>query len=280
MFQTALLPVSLHEPVSLVQSLVRFLRNFDTRSVVLVHIVSSGLENTTRARKRLQKLADTLRGEEMDANTIIRSGSPALEVSRTALDRQASFIAIPWQKKDFLQRTLLGSTSEDIVRLSDVPVFIYKEQRQGETNGQLQRVLYSTTFNAWHSQILPYLQYEGLQAKTLYLLHVGKKAPDPDAEEKRRKFVFGELERLKEKCESCFDQVKFLSVVGNPRWGIPRAAKQVGANLIVMGRQEEAPAFEKALGSSAEAATHKSLCSLLIVPIQPAERLGEKSEQL
>jgi nucleotide-binding universal stress UspA family protein len=275
-FETVLLPISLRNPISGVLSLVRFLRNFGTQSVTLVHVASSGLESAGHARRRVEEVGGTVEAEGFETEVVLRHGSPALEICRVAQERDLSFIGIPWRKKDFLKRTLLGSVSEDIVRLADVPVFIYKQEGHPETPARMKSIVYATTFNPWHDHILPYLRSQGVAAETLYVLHVGRQAPDPEAETKRRQFVFDKLNRVKQACADCFDEVKIVSKVGNPRWQISGAAREVGAELIVLGKREEGPPWAKVTGSNAEATVHRSECSLLIVPAYDIEHKQDR----
>lgn len=266
MFQSALIPVNLREPVWLIKSLTNFLCNFDTKRILLVHVVSSGLESAHRAQKHLEHLAEEVVSDRYETSIVIRSGSPALEICRVAEERSAHFIAMPWQRKSFLQRTLLGSTSQDVVRLADLPVFIYKHGGHSTANGRLKSILYATTFNPLHDRIIPYLRYEGLTAQSLYLLHVGMRAPDPEAERRRLQFIYTRLEQFRDACADAFDAIVSVTLTGNPRNEIVRAANEHGVELIVLGKQEQERGLEKALGSNAEATVHKSRCSILIIP--------------
>lgn len=266
MFETVLLPLNFHEPMWRLRSLVRFLRNFGTRRILLVHVVSSGLEAGGRVRGRLDKVREGLGADSFEIECIVRSGSPALEVVRTASERDAQFVSIPWKKKDFLQRTLLGSVTEDVVRLSDLPVFVYKTWADDGPPDSLANILYATTFDPTHERIIDYLRYEHLNARTLHVLNVGERAPDPEAERKRREGVFAELKRFKSQCGGCFDTVKSITTVGTPKREILRAARRVGANLIVMGKHGAGKPLENLLGSTAETLTHRAKCSVFIVP--------------
>lgn len=266
MFKTALLPVSFREPEWLIHSLGQYLRNFGTQRIVLVHVVASGLQNERRSRERLEKTSRALSAESYEISCLVRTGSPALEICTVARQEAVNFICIPWKRKDFLQRTLLGSTTEDLVRLANLPVFVYKFRAESGSPNELDDILYATSFDPSHERIIEYLRSDKLKAGTLHVLHAGSRAPDPDAERKRLDDVVNEFTDFKKQCERCFDDIELITAVGNPKREILRAARQVDAELIVLGKHGEAKALDKLLGSTAETVTHKSRCSVLIVP--------------
>jgi len=265
-FETALLPLHLQESAQRVDALVRMLRSFGTARIVLLHVVSSGLGNVRHARSRLEAARQRMASEWYETDWVVRSGSPALEITRAADEREAQVIAIPWKRKNVLQRTLLGSVSQDVVRLSSLPVFVHKTQTVSGRSDVLDTILYATTFDATHERIKDYLRHEHLAASHLHVLHVGARAPDPEAEHTRRQEVFAELNRFQALCEACFDTVKSHTTVGKPKPKILQFARQVGADLIVIGKHSQPRPLDNLLGSTAEAITHRSRCSVLIVP--------------
>ncbi len=213
---------------------------------------------------------ETLRGEFEplfeEIEDVVRQGSPALEICRMAQKRQTRFIAIPWKKKDFLQRTLLGSTTQDVVRLSLLPVFVYKGEVSGKKPGDLRNMLYAANFDQSHERIMDYLRTRDMEATNLYAVHVGERAPDPMTEQARREAVFNRLNDLLGECADWFHTLEPVSLVGNPRREILRAARKYRADVIIMGKFSHGGTMEKLVGSTAEAVTHKARCSVLIVP--------------
>jgi len=277
-FESALIPLRFDEPPELVQSLTSFLRNFETRTIMLVHVVSSGLESVSGAERRLRKLSGQLAGDGYNIEMVVRTGSPALEICTVAAQRELSFICIPWRTKSFLQRTLLGNTTVDVARLTNVPLFVYKPHGRKVETTRLQSVLYAASLEGGHEQIVPYLRDEHLAATHLHVLHVGWRAPDPWTELTRREEIFHRLSAIRNECEGCFETIETISAVGNARRRILREARERGVELIVLGKHEHdhEHAFETLLGSTAERITHEAKVSVLLIP---SRRIETKKEE-
>lgn len=265
-FKGVLLPVSFHESMKRLQDLARFLRKFGTTRVVLLHVVSSGLARSSQTTERMERIRNEVGPLFEETETIVGQGSPALEICRVAEERQTRFIALPWKRKDFLQRTLLGSTTQDVVRLSTLPVFVYKGEVSGKKPGDLRRILYAVNFDQSHRRILEYLRTRELTATDLYAVHVGERAPDPVTEQARREGVFNRLNELLGECADWFHTLEPVSLVGNPKRELLKAAKRNRADVIIMGKFSHGGALEKLVGSTAETVTRKARCSVLIVP--------------
>jgi len=270
-FDSALLPVNFHEPLWVIKSLAGYLENFNTRRIVLIHVVSSGLESTSHAHRHLQKILAEIDADSYDIEYVVRAGNEAHEICNVAVERELEFICLPWKRKNFLQRTLQGSVSQDIIRTTNVPVFVYKTWGTPREENCLQNILYAITTDPYHEKILPYLKSEKLAAHNLYLLYVGERAPDPEAEKQRRKAVFEKLNYFKSECREYFDEVRAITTVGNPKRGIFKAARKYDAELILLGKHEQVKASEKVLGSTAERIAHKAGCSVLIIPVASTE---------
>lgn len=268
MFESALVPLRFDEPPELVGLLTSFLGNFGTRRIVLLHVVSSGLKGVAGSDKRLRKLADELAGDRYAIETVIRSGSPALEICTVAEQRELSYICVPWQRKGFLQRTLLGSTTMDVARMTNLPLFVYKPGGRKGQSTRLESVLYAASLEGGHNHITPYLQHERLSADNLYVLHVGWRAPDPWTELRRREEISQRLNAIKDTCGSCYANIQTITAVGSARRHILREARERGVELIVLGKHEEdqEDAIETMLGSTAERITYEAKVSVLLIP--------------
>lgn len=266
MFESALVPVSLREPVGRVRLLVDFLRNFGTRSVTLLHVVSSGLESAWRAERRLGDLRDALDSESYEMQSLVRHGSPAQVICDAAEERGLRYVCVPWKRKSMLKRALLGSTTANVARLTEVPLFVYKPVGPAVERTRLESVLCATTLEPGRDGILPYLRDEGFSARHLYLLHVGWRAPDPETESRRRKTVHERLAKLEGACEGCFETIQAITRVGDPRRRILRAERTYGVELIVLGKRARPGGLNRVLGSTAERIVHEARGSVLVVP--------------
>ncbi len=265
MFGRGLVPVSLRESSSRLTAMLGFLRSLGCEEALLLHVVSGASGN--RSRRRLEALcAEVDAGIPLDTKVV--AGSPATEIVRCARTDGADFIAIPWTRKNWLQRTLVGSTTRDVVRLSDHPVFIYKNDRVEET---APTVLYATALGQGDELVLPLFESAGIRADRLILLHVGRRAPDPPAEQSRKAAVITSLDELARRCEAMVPDrtVDPRDVTGSPRQQIVRTARRENADLVVLAKSERTGELSDILGSTAEAVAYNARQSVLIVGGEP-----------
>ncbi len=275
MFSTALLPVRPREAAGRVGAMLAFLRKFDTDRVVLLY-VAGGVPRAAAERSLIDlrdraivaakeevKEAD-VGGPGMRVETLLKSGSPALEITRTAWEIGASFIYLPYKRKSWIQQTLVGSTTKDVIRLTTLPVFVFR-QRIGSSVDDPLHVLYPTAFGDTDRWAVPYLQYPGLGAQSLSLLHVRERAPDPTAERRRHEFCDANLSRLSEELRGAYKEVSSLQVVGHPKQTIPRVARRENAGLVVIGKSDRAGGLSAVMGSVVEELSKSAPCSVFIV---------------
>ena len=291
MFSTALLPVSFREPAWRLKAMLAFLQNFDTERVVLLHVSTGPISAATQSRieairdQVVEDLRTELAGEAtntaapdgtadpeaaskvvagMTIDVRVRSGSPAFEISLTAREEGADFIYFPWKRKNWIQRTLVGSTTKDVIRLSNLPIFVFKQRRARATDDAF-RILYPTNFKDTDRYVVAYLQYRGLAADELVLLNVHDRAPDPTAESRQESWCRENLSRLTGEVEENFREVEPVAMTGSPRRVIPRVARRNGTDLVILGKSDQESALSAMLGSVAEEVANSAPCSVFIV---------------
>jgi len=187
MLDKCIIPLSLKEPHQAIYDLVDFLNYFGTKNIYLLHVLPGPKEKKPKkVVDQISELADKIRELNFKTEMYFRSGPVATEVTKLSEELETDFLSLLWARRGFVKRTLLGSIDHDILRLSDIPVFVYKSRLYMEKKTTLNKVLYATDFKATDSSVLPYLVYKDFQADTLYLLHVGERAPDPYTEKIRR----------------------------------------------------------------------------------------------
>lgn len=94
-------------------------------------IADYGFERETRAgsEKALARLVvDEVRGE-VSADTVVRSGSPAVEIIEAAKQIAADLIIVSTHGHTGLKHVFLGSVAEHVVRRAPCPVLIVREQQ-------------------------------------------------------------------------------------------------------------------------------------------------------
>ena len=271
--------------------MLAFLQNFDTERVVLLHVSTGPISAATQSRieairdQVVEDLRTELAGEAtntaapdgtadpeaaskvvagMTIDVRVRSGSPAFEISLTAREEGADFIYFPWKRKNWIQRTLVGSTTKDVIRLSNLPIFVFKQRRARATDDAF-RILYPTNFKDTDRYVVAYLQYRGLAADELVLLNVHDRAPDPTAESRQESWCRENLSRLTGEVEENFREVEPVAMTGSPRRVIPRVARRNGTDLVILGKSDQESALSAMLGSVAEEVANSAPCSVFIV---------------
>ena len=278
--------------------MLAFLQNFDTERVVLLHVSTGPISAATQSRieairdqvvedlraeladldgadastEHAADSADSAAGQAGSRNVVagmtidvrVRSGSPAFEISLTAREEGADFIYFPWKRKNWIQRTLVGSTTKDVIRLSNLPIFVFK-QRGTRPADEPFRILYPTNFKDTDRYVVAYLQYKGLAADELVLLNVHDRAPDPTAESRQESWCRENLSRLTGEVEENFREVEPVAMTGSPRRVIPRVARRNGTDLVILGKSDQESALSAMMGSVAEEVANGAPCSVFIV---------------
>jgi nucleotide-binding universal stress UspA family protein len=266
MLKTALVKVSLEEPPGRVAQMMGVLRSFGTREVYLVHVrPSEGRAFPEKKRLRLERLREKAEGLGLAAEVHVLHGHVTSRMLQAAWQLDAGYIAIAWGQKPVLRQALLGSIDSDIVRMSDSPVLIFKQRLLGRADN-LNSVLYATDFQATDDRVIPYLQNKEFKARTLYMLHVGERAPDPVTDEKRREAVLAKMSRLASHCGKVYDRVETLDAVGPVGRTIVKTARATGVDLIIVGKVDHPDMIKKLIGSVAEQLPHRAPCSVFIIP--------------
>lgn len=261
MFETVLVPLSLKESAAAVERMVAALDALGARTVVLLHVHSG--PRPGRRERELQSRAAVLREAGYNCRAVVHSGSVAITAVRTANEEECDLIAYPWRRKSWIQRSLVGSVTKDIVRLANIPVFVYKSKRTPPA-GEVLSLMYATDFQDTDRAVIPYLKSRRPAGGELMLFHAGERAPDPWAESRRLALVEADLQRLAEECRESGRTVRTFTVVGRPRTAVVRQAHRSQVDVLVIGKADNERALSTMLGSTAEAVAYNARCSVLI----------------
>ena len=267
MLSRALIPVHFSEPKHKMAKLPGALRTLGITEVRLLHVADSpgalpaGSDteaSQTKTGRRLSATAQAFEKEGFSTAIHYAHGSPALTVTRMSAELGCDLIAFCWKAKNWLQRALVGSTTLDVIRLSDVSVLVVKETAHTG-------LLYATNFHAVDHSVIAHLNTEPLCDYSRYLVHVGERAPDPMAEKKRADSALANLRRLAAECRGNPVEIRLVQDANVSR-GILREARKSDIGTIVLGKSKSGPGLSGVLGSTAERVTTSAKCSLLIVP--------------
>jgi nucleotide-binding universal stress UspA family protein len=106
------------------------------REVILLHIVSQGetedeiKKAVTKAETRMGEIRDGLAVQGINARAIVRTGSPAHEITRIANEMDVSVIWMNSYGKGWFRELLLGSTASTVTMNAKQPVLIIRNPEQ------------------------------------------------------------------------------------------------------------------------------------------------------
>lgn len=89
------------------------------------------VEMNQRAKEELESLAKNEIGEDLEVETLIKSGKPFVEINETASELNIDLIIIATHGHTGMEHLLFGSTAEKVVRKAPCPVLTLREPIKG-----------------------------------------------------------------------------------------------------------------------------------------------------
>jgi nucleotide-binding universal stress UspA family protein len=190
---------------------------------------------TEEQKKHLEGL---FRGVEN--SVIIGEGDTWEVISALIKEKEIDLVVIGTHGRRNLEKLLLGSIAEKILRRSPVPVLTVGPHATSEPDqiARLQQILYATDFSPASEGAARYAISLAEESQAhLELLHViePRKAKDYDSASELVHACAAQLENLVPTEAQLWCQPKYLVEVGDPAEEILKVAKRYKANLIVMG---------------------------------------------
>lgn len=123
MFKTILVPLDGTASAATALPLARTFAHATDASLVLIRIVPEG-DPSGEAERYVRSVAEELQDETI--RSVVRHGTPAHELVRAVRDESADLIVMATHGRVGLQRALLGSVAEHVVKHSPVPVALVR----------------------------------------------------------------------------------------------------------------------------------------------------------
>jgi len=235
------------------------------------------------AQSGLDQLATRLIPRPLLDKTVVRQGRAHEEIARVAKSRKTDLIVLAMRGRSRLQRALLGSTAERVVRHASCPVLTVRPVRgkkppeagSKSLASLINRVLVPVDFSV-NSQAA--VRYAAGIARTMNaqiaLLHVVEPPPlgvFAGHELELTRYTTGathaaraELERLAVGLRRKL-KVEVLVRAGQPAQGIALAARAWHSDMIVLSTRGLTGLRHIMLGSTAEAVVRHVPCSVLTI---------------
>jgi nucleotide-binding universal stress UspA family protein len=246
---------------------------------------------TKAARKQLQEHAARLTASGVETRVAIRVGKAFAEICAHAKELKADLIVISTHGYSGMERVLMGSTAEQVVRRAPCAVLALRlDARAGGVRREphadvphLRRVLAPVDFSEPSRRALNYaVDFARKFGSHLTVFHVSFSIPPP-----RRLAAFArglEVGLFKEAQRDIAKLVKEVVpdsmsvnievVAGSPRNGILQAAERTNADLIVIATQGRRGLERWFMGSTAEHTVRYAPCPVLVV--RQAGPVGEE----
>ncbi|MEO0021736.1 MAG: universal stress protein [candidate division WOR-3 bacterium] len=224
----------------------------------------------------LEKQSRALADQGFAVTAEIRLGLPAIEINRTAREKQCALIVIGSHGYNLSKEILLGGVATAVLHSATKPVIVIKMKPARTPKDKawhpLEHILYPTDFSDNAEAAFLYLeQLIGLGAKKVTLLHIQDQILGRHLKDRLDEFNQIDTERL----ERLRDR---LLTKGKPDIGIEihlgivaeEILKRITDNditLVVMGAQGRGHIGEMFLGSVSNKVVRRSPVPILLVPL-------------
>ncbi|NVN49801.1 universal stress protein [Mycolicibacterium hippocampi] len=240
-------------------------------TALLVLPAEIGEENADRAINSLEAhLADHLDGAPVDIT--IRRGTAAREIASAAVDCGADLVVVGAHGAHWLADAFLGSTTENLVRMSPVAVLLVKKPAEGAYRKVVLAVDTSATSAdaaRFASGLTPVAEHSVFHACTVVgenLLRMNG-VGEEEIEELRRtstEVVREHIARLADALPTPLKEVVITS--GHPATRLVEVCHAYAADLVVVGTGARSPVSYALLGSVAQQVMRQSQSDVLVVP--------------
>jgi nucleotide-binding universal stress UspA family protein len=263
MLRSFVLPVHPRTPRQKLIQLADFLVTFKPEKVYLLYVHTG---ERVRRNLRMEEIAAYLEEQGCALEQVYRHGHVASQITSFA-SQTRSAICFVKRRDNPLRAALAGSVTSDVLRLSEQAVLVHKAKLMRENNPHPSTLMYATNLKYADSTCLDYLNQNVFAADHLIFLHVGQRAPDPEAEEKRHRAIMTYMQQLADSCADSFAHIEQLEVVGLRKENqIVRQARRHKADLLIVGKLDRRLWPGSMSGSMVDSLHHSSPCSLLVIP--------------
>jgi len=245
-----------------------------------VVLARSDLHMKKLARRQLARIARrfSTRGQPIAAASVL-FGQPFHEIVTLAGERKIDLVVLATRGYTGLERFLLGSTAEKVVRHAPCPVLTIPSSRKDlerctTPRSRLRRILVPIDFSQTSVQALPYANaLAAAFSAEIYLLYVFEQTPLPADSAYAPPQLRNDLGEVVEQNlhtlgSGVLDEninVRVISRRGLPFQQITGAAKSLDADMIILTTHGYTGLKHVLLGSTAERVVRHADCPVLVV---------------
>jgi nucleotide-binding universal stress UspA family protein len=241
-------------------------------------------EKRKYVEEKMEAILELSRDRDFEVEIMIKTGDPVAEILDTARQKDVDLIFLGSHGKGFINRRILGSVSERVLKLADRPVMIQAcriSKRKGGKGGYdcespcdslLGHLLVANDFSHYAQRVKPVLdRFATTFCTKVTLLHV-QEGPDvygAEVETKIRrdqaKSNMDELVQWGNNLGPYCREVETLAVQGEPVPCILQAAEDLGATMIILGALGKHSGDEGLLGGVTEKVLRRTERPVLVL---------------
>ncbi len=257
----------------------RFFSTGVAEEIILIHVVDASawsevLEKLQMsAKEKLEKVAEDFKSMGINvAKTIVRIGTPAIEISKVAEEEDVDLIYMPSKGEHILRDMFIGHTASNVARAATRPVLLVKYEWDKarhtvrciwDARRVFDNPLIALDFSPCSDSIVETVKnlFEDYvkKATLMHVIDYGK----PDKTKELSEYALKKLEEYAKKFKFESELEVGVGVASN---AILNEAVIKGSTVIVVGKRGRSVLKDLLLGSTADGVIRKSMLPVLLVP--------------
>ena len=257
------------------------LENVGIEEVVILQVldvdfnIPQAIEYSKKADKKLLEESKE-QAEEigLTASIEIKIGKPDQQIVKTAEEENCDLILMGSHGGGRIKNILLGSTTHNVIRKTEIPVLIEKyEDIKDEdlitiSNKKFDDILLPIDFSDSTNEVLDIVEKMNAPSEKITLISIIERSDSLGELQDKKEKVRARLEQVQEKLTAQNIDSKYEIEVrhGEPADNIVEIAEEKENNLIIMPTRGQGSIKELLIGSTAEQVAKKSPIPVLLVP--------------
>ena len=232
--------------------------------------VSEIIENLEKQSAReMKKLESSARDAGLTVHTTIRTGDVRREIESEIRRKKADILVMGTHGRRGLEKWLLGSVTERMLRRSSIPVLTVRESKKTKkTSPALRRILVTTDFSEGTANALNYALSVARATKAhLTLLHVLEEMRVLTSRKYRTELAKSVQPQLSDLIPA--DAQNWCDIrieAGTAYWIILKVLQREKIDLLVMNTHGKGMVDRALLGSTSERVARAADCPVLLIP--------------
>lgn len=222
-----------------------------------------------KVENQLQNLTEDIKKFGYEEVTKVKKvGLASKQINKIATEQEVDLILIASHGKGFIRTTLLGSTSFDLARMTEIPLFINKlDEDEPSLINLLEHVLVPTDFSTESLSALNVLRNLKDYINKVTLVNVIERSRNEEDLAERKSHALAKLNNLSDELRvfGIEAQVK-VTKGGSTSKKLQKIAEKIHASLIIMSKTGEGIVDGLKMGSTAQNLSLNSNCPLMLLP--------------